>query len=695
MIFPICKFVSRNEFLISTPSYLGVFIKTSAISERPPIDWGPNVLQIVYSYPYVLCMKIHSISIISLIDQKIKDEFLLEDAVHLDDFDGRIVVASVNSIHLIHRITWEEQIESLLMNEKSREAVDMFQNLYESGMMPQKDFGRLQTIRINAVLIELKRRRFKIAMEFLLECHCFIKEILGLYPNLLKIFQISSKSDSQKINDLIEKMSNELKSTEIIAFLLDYLNSYLRKDHNESADERCFIEISRLILWLEEKNSHMDEIKRFFANPFRNRFDDVVEKYLDQHNYYYFKCLFLNNRKNYRDSIELLVRLEEKQLSDSDYIGIDEICNTLVASKDLKLIINHIEFVLKRDQIKGANVLIEMTEFKNGFFTLLDPEFIIKLLYNYNETMIIYLEFLVFEEKIPNSSLHTNLAIRYIEKLSKIKAKNRDEKEEHKILEKLRKILYESEYYSSKEILKSLSNNELDYEEAFVHGKIGNHRKSFEIFLFKHDDHEQALRHCLRFDAIANENRDPDAKTNSCVIKDSNDGGRNDSSIFEILLKIYLDLYEKNGSKIIKPMLNYLNHSQCHFDLSKTLNDLPGDWPLSYVENHLFNHFHTLFNDVFQTWFGRILALSILERIKQKNQRLRNHSIKIDQNSLCDACQTRLLDAKFVWLPQTRTILHDFCYDHIIYNKKANHHLLLVENEMAKTILSLILRLLL
>lgn len=79
-------------------------------------------------------------------------------------------------------------------------------------------------------------------------------------------------------------------------------------------------------------------------------------------------------------------------------------------------------------------------------------------------------------------------------------------------------------------------------------------------------------------------------------------------------------------------MLNYLNHSQCHFDLSKTLNDLPGDWPLSYVENHLFNHFHTLFNDVFQTWFGRILALSILERIKQKNQRLRNHSIKIDQN---------------------------------------------------------------
>ena len=61
---PICKFVSRNEFLINGLSHLGVFVKSSGISERPPIDWGADVLQIAYSYPYILCMRKDSISII-------------------------------------------------------------------------------------------------------------------------------------------------------------------------------------------------------------------------------------------------------------------------------------------------------------------------------------------------------------------------------------------------------------------------------------------------------------------------------------------------------------------------------------------------------------------------------------------------------------------------------------------------------
>lgn len=61
---PIVKHVSRNEFLINGLSHLGIFVKTSGISERPPIDWGLDVQRIAYSYPYILCLKKHSISII-------------------------------------------------------------------------------------------------------------------------------------------------------------------------------------------------------------------------------------------------------------------------------------------------------------------------------------------------------------------------------------------------------------------------------------------------------------------------------------------------------------------------------------------------------------------------------------------------------------------------------------------------------
>lgn len=63
-IMPVIKHVSRNEFLINGLSHLGIFVKTSGISERPPIDWGLDVQKIAFTHPYILCLKKYSISII-------------------------------------------------------------------------------------------------------------------------------------------------------------------------------------------------------------------------------------------------------------------------------------------------------------------------------------------------------------------------------------------------------------------------------------------------------------------------------------------------------------------------------------------------------------------------------------------------------------------------------------------------------
>lgn len=60
---PICKHITRGEFLVNGASHLGLFVKTSGISERPPIDWGMNVSHVAYSYPYILCLKENTVSI--------------------------------------------------------------------------------------------------------------------------------------------------------------------------------------------------------------------------------------------------------------------------------------------------------------------------------------------------------------------------------------------------------------------------------------------------------------------------------------------------------------------------------------------------------------------------------------------------------------------------------------------------------
>ena len=57
------RHVARDEFLINGLA-LGIFLKTSGISDKPPIDWGTDVLNYVHYHPFILCLKRHSISII-------------------------------------------------------------------------------------------------------------------------------------------------------------------------------------------------------------------------------------------------------------------------------------------------------------------------------------------------------------------------------------------------------------------------------------------------------------------------------------------------------------------------------------------------------------------------------------------------------------------------------------------------------
>ena len=60
---PVSKRITKEEFLISGPSSLGLFVKSTGISERPPLQWGSDILSIAYSHPYILCLNEQSVSI--------------------------------------------------------------------------------------------------------------------------------------------------------------------------------------------------------------------------------------------------------------------------------------------------------------------------------------------------------------------------------------------------------------------------------------------------------------------------------------------------------------------------------------------------------------------------------------------------------------------------------------------------------
>ena len=46
----------QEEFLLSAPGGLGMFVTSAGVSERPPIQWTKPVLKFVYCHPYIIAL---------------------------------------------------------------------------------------------------------------------------------------------------------------------------------------------------------------------------------------------------------------------------------------------------------------------------------------------------------------------------------------------------------------------------------------------------------------------------------------------------------------------------------------------------------------------------------------------------------------------------------------------------------------
>ena len=58
---PVVARVSKEEFLLSAPGDLGMFVTSAGVSERPPIQWSKPVQKFVFCQPYVVAMSDDSI----------------------------------------------------------------------------------------------------------------------------------------------------------------------------------------------------------------------------------------------------------------------------------------------------------------------------------------------------------------------------------------------------------------------------------------------------------------------------------------------------------------------------------------------------------------------------------------------------------------------------------------------------------
>ncbi|KPP68136.1 transforming growth factor-beta receptor-associated protein 1-like, partial [Scleropages formosus] len=122
---PIVKRVGREEFLLAAPGGLGMFATAEGISQRAPVKWSENVIGAAVCFPYVVALDDGFVTVHSMLDQQLKQTLSFRDGHILQDFEGKVVLASTKAVYVLVPLPLEKQIQDLLAGHHVEEALTL------------------------------------------------------------------------------------------------------------------------------------------------------------------------------------------------------------------------------------------------------------------------------------------------------------------------------------------------------------------------------------------------------------------------------------------------------------------------------------------------------------------------------------------------------------------------------------------
>ena len=132
----------QEEFLVSGPDGLGVFVCSAGTSNRPPLQWSYPINSVAFHHPYILgvsneIIMVHRLVdaamvkghylpscklflwlnlLHSIVDQQQKQAIPFVGGQIIGNYDGEIFVCSLNALHTLIPVPWEKQVEVSKLN---------------------------------------------------------------------------------------------------------------------------------------------------------------------------------------------------------------------------------------------------------------------------------------------------------------------------------------------------------------------------------------------------------------------------------------------------------------------------------------------------------------------------------------------------------------------------------------------------
>ncbi|KAK7098537.1 transforming growth factor-beta receptor-associated protein 1-like [Littorina saxatilis] len=634
---PIIKRISKEEFLLSGPSALGMFVSSAGNSKRPPISWSENLLSIGYVHPYIVAMNDEFITVHSILDMQQKQAIPFQGGAALDNFDGRLFVASGREVYALVPVPFEKQIQALLADKRVTEALDLAKNANRTGMTRDKFLKMYRRIQQQAGFIQFAQKEFEQARTLFLESEIDVRELISVYPHLLPSNCNFTRSVPalHEIADVTQLVKGD---NSLLADFKYFLRTYLEEIRGTKAAYGFKQEIDVALLKVyAETNS--PELQTLVAVDTGCDLHDCVE-WLTKYGRFHALALLYKYHGENDKALGVWTKLVDDGVKDEAFPGLIFIVEVLANLSDHELVWKYIDWVLEKDEEMGVKVLTERPA-NDPPSERLRPDAVIDYLHRFPSAVITYLEYLVFQRKLEKETYHTHLAVLYLDNVLRLMKKDNVKKEElDSARSKLRHMLQMSSLYRVQLILGKAKETDMHAECAILYGKLEEHDKALRILVHKLKDFGGAENYCL----VNSEGKDPAYR----------------KRLFHILLSVYLDPSYERRDTLITPAVTLLNSSVAEFDTIKVLQLLPDNWSVGLLSQFLTRAVRSSMHNSRMTRIERMMSRVENLRCKEQCIELQRDPVVVNEERLCAVCKRAFNDPTFVRYPNG-VVTHVHC----------------------------------
>ncbi|XP_047709938.1 transforming growth factor-beta receptor-associated protein 1 isoform X2 [Prionailurus viverrinus] len=440
---PIVKRIGRQEFLLAGPGGLGMFATVAGISQRAPVHWSENVIGAAICFPYVIALDNEFITVHSMLDQQQKQTLPFKEGHILQDFEGRVIVATSKGVYILVPLPLEKQIQDLLASRRVEEALVLAKGARRN--IPKEKFQVMyRRILQQAGFIQFAQLQFLEAKELFRSGQLDVRELISLYPFLLPTSSSFTRShpplhEYADLNQLTQ--GDQEKMAKCKRFLMSYLNEVRSTEVANGYKE----DIDTALLKLYAEADH-DSLLDLLVTENSCLLTDSAA-WLEKHKKYFALGLLYHYNNQDAAAVQLWVNIVNGDIHDSTRSDLYEyVVDFLTYSLDQELVWKYADWVLQKSEEVGVQVFTRrpLDEQQNSF----NPDSIITCLKKYPKALVKYLEHLVMDRRLQKEEYHTHLALLYLDEvLQQRPGANSKGAEATETQAKLRHLLQKSDLY--------------------------------------------------------------------------------------------------------------------------------------------------------------------------------------------------------------------------------------------------------